>query len=58
MGKQLVQSFWENKATLVEKAAWWKSASPTLFDKVITPFYPGALRYYREVGIEVPEPGR
>ena len=44
MAYKLVKAFWENKATLVEKAAWWESASPDLLDKVSTPFPPGAFK--------------
>ena len=52
---QLVKAIYENHARLVKGHA---SASETLPENVVKntflPFHPGAIRYYREIGITIP----
>ena len=51
---QLVKAFWEKQGALLDKAAWWKGVTPALLSRLETPIHPGALRYYRETGVQVP----
>jgi uncharacterized protein len=53
---QLVKAVFENQPRLVKATA---AASDTLPQNVVKdtflPFHPGAVRYYREIGIKIPE---
>jgi uncharacterized protein len=53
---QLVKAVYENQPRLVKATA---AASDTLPQNVVKntflPFHPGALRYYREIGISIPD---
>ncbi len=51
----LTKSFWDGKAAMTKGAPWWGGVTPDLLDNVTGPIHPGALRYYEEVGIAVPE---
>ena len=51
----LTKGFWEQKANLAEQSAWWEGVSPDDLAHLSTPLHPGALRYYDETGIELPE---
>ncbi|WP_157736355.1 TAXI family TRAP transporter solute-binding subunit [Granulosicoccus antarcticus] len=55
MAYQLVKAFWENQNALVGKSTTWSGITPALLDEVSTPFHPGALRYYQEIGVELPD---
>jgi hypothetical protein len=33
---------------------WWTGVTPVLLETLGAPLHPGALKYYKEVGIEVP----
>jgi uncharacterized protein len=54
---QLVKATFENRSRLVKATS---AASDTLPQNVVKntflPFHPGAVRYYREIGIIIPEP--
>jgi TRAP-type uncharacterized transport system substrate-binding protein len=53
---QLVKASFENQPRLVKATL---AASDTLPQNVVKntflPFHPGAVRYYREIGISIPE---
>ena len=53
---QLVKAVFDNQPRLVKVTA---AASDTLPQNVVKntflPFHPGAVRYYREVGIKIPD---
>ena len=53
---QLVKAVFENQPRLVKATA---AASDTLPQNVVKnnylPFHPGAVRYYREIGIKIPD---
>lgn len=51
----IVKSFWEQRDQLAEENAWWAGVSPELVALMNTPLHPGALRYYREIGVEFPD---
>ena len=52
---QLTRAFWQEKAKMTEENGWWKGVSAELLNNVIGKLHPGALRYYEEQGIAVPE---
>jgi TRAP-type uncharacterized transport system substrate-binding protein len=53
---QLVKAVFENQPRLVKANS---AASETIPENVVKntflPFHPGAIRYYREIGIGIPE---
>jgi len=51
----LVKTYWDQKAALGDAAAWWNGVSPALLENVRGKIHPGALRYYDEAGISVPD---
>ncbi|WP_447527521.1 TAXI family TRAP transporter solute-binding subunit [Vreelandella sp. TE19] len=51
----LTKTFWERRDAMAEEAAWWGSITPALLENLTTPLHPGALRYYDEAGIDVPD---
>jgi len=51
----LTKAFWEGKEALTAAAPWWGGVTPALIDNISGPIHPGALRYYEEAGIAVPE---
>ncbi|MFG6665687.1 TAXI family TRAP transporter solute-binding subunit [Halomonas sp. HNIBRBA4712] len=52
---ELTRTFWERRDALAQETEWWGSITPELLSNMTTPLHPGALRYYEEAGIEVPE---
>lgn len=55
---QLTKTFWEQKAALGETSPWWKAVSPELLENVQGKIHPGALKYYDEAGVAVPDGAR
>lgn len=51
----LTKTFWERRDSMAEEAAWWGSITPELLDNMSGTLHPGALRYYQEAGIEIPD---
>ncbi|MGO3057872.1 TAXI family TRAP transporter solute-binding subunit [Halomonas sp. AOP43-A1-21] len=51
----LTKTFWERRDAMAEEAAWWNGISPEQLANMTGTLHPGALRYYDEVGVEVPE---
>ena len=52
---QMTKTFWEQKAALTEDSAWWKGVTPEMLENITTELHPGAVRYYKEQGIELPD---
>ncbi len=53
---QLVKAVFENQPRLLKAHSTASETLPQNFDKnAFLPFHPGAVRYYREVGISIPE---
>ncbi len=52
---QLTKAFWEQKAKMAVDNAWWGGVSAQLLNNVYGKLHAGALRYYDEKGISVPE---
>ncbi|WP_029912383.1 TAXI family TRAP transporter solute-binding subunit [Pelobacter seleniigenes] len=52
---QLTKAFWEQKQKMAKSNAWWGGVSPEMLSNIYGKLHPGALRYYQEQGITVPE---
>jgi uncharacterized protein len=53
---QLVKTVYENQKDLVKKLSAFAETVPQNVDKnTFLPFHPGAVRYYREIGIKIPD---
>jgi TRAP transporter TAXI family solute receptor len=52
---QLTKSYWEGKADMAAGAPWWNGVDEGLMGNVGTKFHPGAIRYYKEAGMELTE---
>lgn len=51
----LTKTFWQQKAKLSASAPWWKAVTPELLTSAGVKVHPGALRYYDEAGIKIPD---
>jgi TRAP transporter TAXI family solute receptor len=51
----LTKTYWENKAAMAETAKWWAGVSPDYLGAMAGKLHPGALKYYDEKGITVPD---
>ena len=52
---QLVKAFWESKPKLEKQNSWWKAITPESLRIFNTTFHPGAVKYYEEIGVTLPE---
>ena len=50
---ELTKAFWESKAAMAETSPWWKGVDQSLMGNVAVKFHPGAIRYYKEAGMEL-----
>jgi TRAP transporter TAXI family solute receptor len=48
---QLTKTFWERQAELGSAAAWWNGVTPEMLSNIKTSIHPGAIKYYKEVGV-------
>ena len=51
----LTKTFWAQKAAMSGDSRWWKAVEPSLLKGKGIKLHPGALRYYDEAGIKVPD---
>lgn len=51
----LTKTYWTQKSALGDAAAWWNGVSPAMLENISGKIHPGALKYYDEAGIKVPE---
>ncbi|ESR23719.1 TAXI family TRAP transporter solute-binding subunit [Lutibaculum baratangense] len=51
----VTKTFWEKKAEMADSAPWWKAVTPELLETMEGTLHEGALRYYEEAGIAVPD---
>jgi hypothetical protein len=49
----ITRSFWQQREELAKTNAWWAGVSPDMVNRLGTKLHPGALRYYREAGVEI-----
>lgn len=52
---RLTKSYWESKPKMAETARWWAGVDPAMLETMAGPLHAGALRYYEEAGISVPD---
>jgi len=51
----LTKTFWQQKQTLSETSPWWKAVTPDMLMATGVKLHPGAIRYYEEIGVDVPQ---
>ena len=51
----LTKTFWSQKGDMGAAAAWWDGVSTDMLASLAGKLHPGALRYYEEAGVAVPE---
>jgi TRAP transporter TAXI family solute receptor len=51
----LTKTYWESKSTMGEAAKWWNGVTPDYLTSMYGKLHPGALKYYDEKGIQVPD---
>ncbi|WP_043531876.1 TAXI family TRAP transporter solute-binding subunit [Litchfieldella xinjiangensis] len=51
----LTRTFWERREVMAEESPWWGGITPDMVGNIAGTLHPGAVRYYEEAGIEVPE---
>ncbi|WP_417429464.1 TAXI family TRAP transporter solute-binding subunit [Kiloniella sp.] len=52
---QLTKTYWDQKETMGQSAAWWNGVSNDLLSNIEGKIHPGAVRYYTEKGITLSE---
>jgi len=55
---QLTKTYWAQKKEMGSANPWWNGVSAALLANVHGKIHPGALKYYDEAGIKVPEGAR
>ena len=55
---KLTKTYWEQKKQMGSSNAWWNGVSGDLLVNVYGKIHPGALKYYDEAGIKVPDGSR
>ena len=51
----LTKTYWSQKTDLGRAAAWWNGVSGEMLANVYGKLHPGAVKYYDEAGIKVPD---
>ncbi len=52
---QLTKIFWKEKSDLGKAGAWWDAVNFDGLETLGAKLHPGALKYYKEVGAEIPD---
>jgi TRAP transporter TAXI family solute receptor len=52
---RLVKTFWQQKDKMSEAGAWWQAVSFDGLSDLGTKLHPGALKYYQETGVAIPD---
>jgi TRAP transporter TAXI family solute receptor len=52
---QLTKTYWQQKAQMAAANPWWGGVSPDMLSAVYGKLHPGALKYYDEAGVTVPD---
>ncbi len=51
----VTKTFWAKRDEMAKKNPWWAGVKPDMIAAFAgTPLHPGALRYYKEIGVTVP----
>lgn len=51
----VTKAYWEKKAAMGDQNPWWSGVAPAMIASLGAPLHAGALRYYEEAGIAVPD---
>lgn len=51
----LTKTFWERREAMAEESPWWGGITHDMIGNVAGTLHPGAVRYYDEAGIEIPD---
>lgn len=49
----LTKTYWENKAKLGDASPWWNGVVPTMLGNIKGKIHPGAIRFYKQAGVEL-----
>lgn len=52
---QLTKTFWEQKADMSKANLWWSAVQLENLSVLGAKLHPGALRYYEEIGVNIPD---
>ncbi len=52
---QITKTYWGQKDAMGANAAWWNGVTGEMLSNVTGKLHPGAVHYYQEAGIEMPE---
>lgn len=52
---QLTKAFWQQKNAMAETSPWWNAVTLDGLGSLGAKLHPGALKYYKEVGVTIPE---
>lgn len=47
----MTKTFWEQQASLGAAAAWWNGVTPEMLSNITSAIHPGAIKYYKEIGV-------
>lgn len=51
----LTKTYWEQKSDLGNAAAWWNGVSPDMLSNIYGRLHAGAVKYYEEAGVKIPD---
>ncbi|MFY0992621.1 TAXI family TRAP transporter solute-binding subunit [Halomonas sp. C05BenzN] len=54
----LTRTFWERREAMAVESPWWGGITTDMIDNIAGSLHPGAVRYYDEAGIEIPDDRR
>jgi TRAP transporter TAXI family solute receptor len=49
----LTKTYWETREEMAADAAWWAGVSPEMLSNITSQIHPGAIKYYKEVGVQL-----
>ncbi|WP_027967127.1 TAXI family TRAP transporter solute-binding subunit [Halomonas halocynthiae] len=52
---ELTKTFWEKRTDMAEESPWWGGITHDMVGNIAGTLHPGAIRYYDEAGIEIPD---
>lgn len=51
----MTRTFWERREAMAEDTAWWGGITHDMMANIEGSLHPGAIRYYDEAGIDIPD---
>lgn len=49
----MTKTYWETREAMAADAAWWAGVSSDMLSNITTQIHPGAVRYYKEIGVSL-----